>query len=118
MISNDLINTIIQHNSIIGLASNRLFDIFYDNKTFRAIYPEQEFSHAHMGRLYGASSHCHHLKSLSDQLSNVRALVSNERRVLQLISDLKDAYVIVGSQIRHNNSLPLFYKAQSMSILK
>jgi hypothetical protein len=53
-----------------------------------------------------------------DQLSNVGALVSNERLVLQLISGLTDAYATVGSQIRHGDTLPPFYKARSMIILE
>jgi len=65
-----------------------------------------------------ASTYCQHLKSLSDQLSNVGAPVSNERLVLQLISSLTDAYATVDSRIRHGDSLPPFYKARSMIILE
>ena len=65
-----------------------------------------------------ASTYCQHLKSLSDQLSNVGAPVFNERLVLQLISGLTDAHATVGSQIRHGDSLPSFYKARSMIILE
>jgi hypothetical protein len=54
-----------------------------------------------------SSLYCQHLKSVSDQLSNVGAPVSNERLVLQLISGLTDAYATLGSQIRHGDSLPL-----------
>jgi len=65
-----------------------------------------------------ASSYCQHLKSLSDQLSNVGSPVTNERLVLQLVSGLTDAYASVGSQICHGDSLPPFYKAQSMLVLE
>jgi hypothetical protein len=65
-----------------------------------------------------ASSYCQHLKSLSDQLSNVGSPVTNERLVLQLVSGLTDAYASVGSQIRHGDSLPPFYKARSMLVLE
>jgi len=112
-ISNDLLNTIIEHDSRAELAWNRLFDIFYDNKNSRALYLEQEFSRTHMEQFYDASSYRQHLKSLSDQLSNVGAPVSNERLVLQLISGLTDAYATVGSQIRHSDTLPPFYKAHA-----
>ncbi|GAU34372.1 hypothetical protein TSUD_217120 [Trifolium subterraneum] len=117
-ISDDLLNTIIERDSTAELAWNRLFDIFYDNKNSRALYLEQEFSRVHMEKFPDASSYCQHLKSLSDQLSNVGAPVSDERLVLQLISGLTDAYATVGSQIRHGNSLALFYKARSMIILE
>jgi hypothetical protein len=65
-----------------------------------------------------ASSYCQHLKSLSDQLSNVGSPVTNERLVLQLVSGLTNAYASVGSQIRHGDSLPPFYKARSMLVLE
>lgn len=71
---------------------------------------------------YGTIFGCLFLLSASqippDQLSIVRAHVSNERLVLQLISGLIDAYVVVGSQIRHSDSLPPFYKASSKIILE
>lgn len=117
-ISNDLLNTIIERDSTAELAWNRLFDIFYDNKNSRALYLEQEFSRVTMEQFPDASSYCQHLKSLSDQLSNVGAPVSNERLVLQLVSGLTDAYATVGSQIRHGDSLPPFYKARSMLVLE
>jgi len=61
-----------------------------------------------------ASSYYHHLKSLYDQLSNVRALVSNERLILQLTSGLNDAYDTLGSQIHHNGTLPSFHKLSTL----
>ncbi|XP_039689004.1 uncharacterized protein [Medicago truncatula] len=71
-----------------------------------------------MEQFSDASSYCQHIKSLSDQLSNVGAPVSNERMVLQLIYGLSDAYATVGSQIRHSEILPPFYKARSMVVLE
>jgi hypothetical protein len=117
-ISEDLLNTIIEHDSTAETAWNRLFNIFYDNKNSRALYLEQEFSQTRMEQFSDASSYCQHLKSLSDQLANVGTPISNERLVLQLISGLTDAYATVGSQIRHADTLPQFYKARSMLILE
>jgi len=116
--SDDLLHTIIERDSTTENAWNRLFNIFYDNKNSRAIYLGQEFSNVHMEQFPDASTYCQHLKSLSDQFSNVGALVSNERLVLQLISGLTNVYATVGSQIRHGDSLPPFYKARSMIILE
>ncbi|MCI87944.1 retrovirus-related Pol polyprotein from transposon TNT 1-94, partial [Trifolium medium] len=59
-----------------------------------------------MEQFSDASSYYQHIKSLSNQLSNVGAPVSNERMVLQLVSSLSDAYATVGSQIRHSEILP------------
>ncbi|XP_058785050.1 uncharacterized protein LOC131659958 [Vicia villosa] len=71
-----------------------------------------------MEQFFDAASYYQHIKSLSDQLSNVDAPVSNERMVLQLVSGLSDDYAIVGSQIRHSNILPPFYKSRSMVVLE
>lgn len=71
-----------------------------------------------MEQLSDASSYCQHLKSLSDQLVKVGAPVSNEYLVLQPISVLIDAYVVVWSHICHANSLSCFYKAFSMIIFE
>ncbi|KAJ9543557.1 hypothetical protein OSB04_023264 [Centaurea solstitialis] len=75
-ISEDLLNTILERDSSAELAWNRLRDIFSDNKNSRALYLEQEFSKVQMAHFADASSYCQHLKSLSDQLSNVGAPVS------------------------------------------
>ena len=109
-ISDDLLHTIIERDSTVEQAWNQLFNIFYDNKNSRALYLEQEFSNVRMEQFLDASTYYQHLKSLSDQLSNVGAPVSNERLVLQLNYGLTDAYATVGSQIRHGESLPPFYK--------
>nr|TKR99372.1 Retrovirus-related Pol polyprotein from transposon TNT 1-94 [Populus alba] len=113
-ISEDLLNTILERDSTAALAWNRLRDIFSDNKNSRALYLEQEFSKVQMEHFADASSYYQHLKSLSDQLSNVGSPVTNERLVLQLVSGLTDAYASIGSQIHHGDSLPPFYKARSM----
>nr|GLL35266.1 hypothetical protein D5086_0000195000 [Ipomoea trifida] len=117
-ISEDLLNTILERDSTSELAWSRLEDIFSDNKNSRALYLEQEFSAVRMEQFTDVSSYCQHLKTLADQLSNVGAPVSNNRLVLQLVSGLTDAYATVGSQIRHEDPLPLFYKARSMIILE
>jgi hypothetical protein len=104
----DFLNTIIERNYTTKLAWDRLFEIFFDNKNSRALYLEQEFSRVTMEQFPDASSYCQHIKSLSDQLSNVGAPVSNERMVLQFVYGLSDAYAIVGSQLRHSDTLPPF----------
>ncbi|GAU42814.1 hypothetical protein TSUD_288420 [Trifolium subterraneum] len=103
-ISTDLLHTIIEPNSATQLAWDRLFDIFFDNKYSRAIYLEQEFSNVRMEQFTDAASYCQHIKSLSNQFSNVGAPVSYERMVLQLVSGLSDAYANVDSQKSAINS--------------
>ena len=117
-ISTDLLHTIIERNSTAKSAWERLFNILFNNKNSRALYLEQEFSRVTMDQFSDASSYCQQIKSLSDQLSNVGAPVSNERMVLQLVYGLSDAYAAVGSQIRHYETLPPFYKARSMVVLE
>lgn len=65
-----------------------------------------------------ASAYCQRLKTLSDQLKNVGAPVSNQRLVLQLVSRLTDAYKGVGTLIRQSNPLPQFYQTCSMLTLE
>jgi len=72
----------IERDSTAQKAWDRLFNIFFDNKNSRALYLEQEFSPVTMKQFTDASSYCQHIKSLSDQLSNVGAPISNERMVL------------------------------------
>lgn len=117
-ISNDLLNTIMEQDTIVAIAWTRLRDIFYDNKNSQILYLEQEFSIVHMENFFDASSYCRQLKSLNDQLSNVDAPISNERLVLQLVEGLTDAYTNVDTQIYHGDTLPLFYKARSMLVLE
>lgn len=57
-----------------------------------------------------AFTYYQHLKSLSDQLSNVGAFMLNERLAVQLIYGLINAYITFESYIRHKYSLPLFTK--------
>lgn len=82
IISDDLLHTIIEHDSTAKNVWNRLFNIFYDIKNSRALYLEQEFSNVQMEQFPDASTYCQHIKSLSDHISNVVAHVSNERIVL------------------------------------
>ncbi|GAU13170.1 hypothetical protein TSUD_179130 [Trifolium subterraneum] len=84
----------------------------------KTIIEKQEFSKVSMEQFSDASSYCQHIKSLSDQLSNVGAPVSDQPMVLQLVSGLSDAYSHVAAQIRHSETLPLFYKARSMVLLE
>nr|GMC60781.1 Retrovirus-related Pol polyprotein from transposon TNT 1-94 [Ipomoea batatas] len=79
-ISEDLLHTIIERDSTAEIAWNRLEDIFSDNKNSRALYLEQEFSAVRMEQFPDVSSYCQHLKTLADQLSNVGAPVSNNRK--------------------------------------
>jgi len=74
-ISTDLLHTIIERNSTTKLDWDRLFDILFDNKDSCALYLEQEFSRETIEQLPDASSYCQHVKSLSNQLSNVGAPV-------------------------------------------
>ncbi|XP_004248604.1 uncharacterized protein [Solanum lycopersicum] len=99
-------------------AWDRLRDIFQDNQHSRALSLEQEFSTTSMENSPNASSYCQHLKSLADELKNVRALVSDSRMVLHLTGGLTRAYRGAGTLIHQSNMLPPFYKARSTHVLK
>lgn len=55
---------------------------------------------------------------LLDQLANVRASVTNNGLVLQIISGLNEGYDNVASCIQQSNPFPPFYKALSRLILE
>ncbi|XP_048503033.1 uncharacterized protein LOC125498792 [Beta vulgaris subsp. vulgaris] len=65
-----------------------------------------------------ASAYCQQLKTLSDQLKNVGAPVSNNRLVLQMVSGLTESYNQVATLIRQSDPLPPFYQARSMLTLE
>ncbi|WVZ04588.1 hypothetical protein V8G54_017934 [Vigna mungo] len=54
------------------------------------------------------SAYCNHLKSLVDQLSNVGALVSDQRLVLHLLVGLTEAYVGLVTVMQQKDELPSF----------
>ena len=117
-ISTDLLHTILEPDATAMDAWNRLRDIFQDNKNSRAVALEKEFSHLSMEDFSTVSAYCQRIKELSDQLKNVGSPMSNDRLVLQLVSDLTPAYSTVGTLIRQTSPLPLFYQARSMLILE
>ncbi|XP_048492998.1 uncharacterized protein LOC125493575 [Beta vulgaris subsp. vulgaris] len=99
-------------------AWNRLRDIFKDNKNSRAVTLEQEFSNTHMENFPNGSAYYQHLKTLSDQLKNVGAPVSNNRLVLKMVSGRTESYNQVATLIRQSDPLPPFYQARSMLTLQ
>ncbi|XP_021743986.1 keratin, type I cytoskeletal 9-like [Chenopodium quinoa] len=99
-------------------ASDRLKEIFQDNKKSHVVTLEHEFSNTQMEDFPNASAYCQRLKSLSDQLKNVRAPIDNNRLVLQLVSGLTEAYSGVATLIRKRNPLPQFYQARLMLTLE
>ncbi|XP_074313420.1 uncharacterized protein LOC141648591 [Silene latifolia] len=117
-VSTDLLETIVEQETTAKECWDRIRDIFQDNQHSRAVTLEQEFSHTAMADFPNASAYCQRLKTLSDQLKNVGAPVSNSRLVLQMVSGLTEAYQSVGSIIRQANPLPHFYRARSMITLE
>ncbi|XP_074310095.1 uncharacterized protein LOC141642562 [Silene latifolia] len=117
-VSTDLLETIVEPDSTAMECWKWIEDIFQDNQHSRAVTLEQEFSSTSMGDFASVSAYCQRLKSLSDQLKNVGAPVSNNRLVLQLVSGLSSVYQNVGTIIRQKEPLPQFYRARSMLTLE
>ncbi|XP_074298682.1 uncharacterized protein LOC141629604 [Silene latifolia] len=105
-VSTELLETIVESDSTAMECWRRIEDIFQDNQHSRAVTLEQEFSATSMADLASISAYCQRLKSLSDQLKNVGAPVTNNRLVLQLVSGLTSAYQNVGTIIRQKEPLP------------
>ncbi|KAL3622624.1 hypothetical protein CASFOL_034035 [Castilleja foliolosa] len=114
-ISNDLLHTIIKPDSTAAQAWNALANIFQDNKTSRAVYLEHSFANTKLDNFANVSSYSQALKSLSDQLSNVGAPISNERLVLQLISGLNEQFDGVAMLLQQTTPLPEFYEKTAKS---
>ncbi|XP_074315078.1 uncharacterized protein LOC141651258 [Silene latifolia] len=117
-VTTELLKIIVEANSTAMEAWTCLADLFQDNQNSRAVTLEQEFSHIEMADFSSVSAYCQRLKSLADQLKNVGSPVSQNRLVLQLISELSPAYHGVGTIIRQSNPLPTFFKARSMLALE
>ncbi|KAJ8773728.1 hypothetical protein K2173_006378 [Erythroxylum novogranatense] len=77
-----------------------------DNKNSCAVYLENQFSHVLLDDFSNIS------------LSNVDALVSNQRLVLQLIAELNENYDGVATFIQQSDPLPPFYEACSRLIFE
>ncbi|XP_012065923.2 uncharacterized protein LOC105629019 [Jatropha curcas] len=118
MISNDLLNTILELDITAHQAWECLKNIFQDKKNFRAIDLENQFTYVHLDDFSNVSAYCQELKMLVDQLSDVGASVSNERLVLQLIAGLNENYDGAATFIQQSDPLPPFYEASSRLILE
>ncbi|XP_074266275.1 uncharacterized protein LOC141588748 [Silene latifolia] len=117
-VSTELLETIVESESTSMECWTRVQRIFQDNQYSRAVTLEQEFSGTSMADFASVSAYCQRLRALADQLKNVGSPVTNNRHVLQLVSDLTSAYQGVGTVIRQANPLPEFYRAHSMLILE
>ncbi|KAE8713005.1 flocculation protein FLO11-like [Hibiscus syriacus] len=117
-ISTDLLNTVIEADVSAMTLWNRLRDLFQDNENSRAVSLEHEFNNTYLKDFSSISAYCQHLKTLSDQLKNVGAPVSNNRLVLRMVGGLTPAYKGVASVIRHKKVLPPFYEVRSMLALE
>ncbi|KAJ0954910.1 putative RNA-directed DNA polymerase [Helianthus annuus] len=115
-ISNDLLHTIIDKTSTAHDAWVAIENLFHDNKASRAIYLMQKFANTRLDGFPNISAYCQALKTLSDQLANVDAAVTDERLVLQLIAGLNDQYEGIGTIITQQRPLPSFYNARSQLI--
>ncbi|KAJ9537849.1 hypothetical protein OSB04_030582 [Centaurea solstitialis] len=117
-ISKDLLITILKPNSTAAQAWKALENIFIDSKPSRALYLENKFNNVRLESFSNVSTYCQELKTLSDQLTNVDAPVSNDRLVLQLINGLGDKYESLATLLQQSTPLPDFYTARSKLILE
>ncbi|XP_027337085.1 uncharacterized protein LOC113850733 [Abrus precatorius] len=117
-ISTDLLNIIIEEDASALTLWNRLRDLFQDNQNSRAIALKQEFNNTYLKDFSSVLAYCQHLKTISDQLQNIGAPVSNNRLVLCMVRGLTPAFKGVASVIRHKKILPLSYEARSMLVLE
>lgn len=117
-ISHDFLHTILQPEATAQEAWENLANIFQDNKNFRALYLEHQFTNLKLDNFTNVSAYCQELKNIVDQLLNVGSPVSEHRLVVQLISGLNSNYDNVAMIIQQSNPLPPFYEARSKLILE
>lgn len=109
IISHYILHTILDPSTMVMEISNRLCDIFKDNKHSRAVTLEYNFIHVNMKYFPSVSAYCQHLKSFTDKLKNVSFPLDNNRLVLQLVSCLIEPYKGVDTLICQRDTLPQFY---------
>ncbi|KAI3679135.1 hypothetical protein L2E82_51652 [Cichorium intybus] len=116
-ISTDLLNTIIKPNVTAEDAWTSLSNLFRDNRATRAICLQNQFSNTKLSSFSNMAAYCKEIKILSDKLSNVDALVTEQQLVLQLIAGLNDQYEGVGLLIQQTTPLPDFSFSEARSRL-
>ncbi|XP_076923753.1 uncharacterized protein LOC143585986 [Bidens hawaiensis] len=111
-LSDDLLVRVLDSESTAFEAWNRVQGIFLNNKGARAAALEHEFTNLSLKAMSSLEAYCQCLKELADQLADVDSLVSEQRRVLQLVRGLPPEHDTVASFL--NQSLPSWENACSM----
>lgn len=93
-------------------------NLFQDNQNACVVTLEQEFSIVYMKTFPNVFAYYQCLKTLSDQLCGISALVNNHSMLLRFISDVIGTYQGVSTLIRQSNLLPFFNQAISLLTLE
>ncbi|XP_071719468.1 uncharacterized protein [Rutidosis leptorrhynchoides] len=117
-ISKDLLNTILETDTIAKKAWDHLKSIFHDNQHSRAIALEHQFTNIKLDNFPNVFAYCQEVKMLADQMTNVGLTVTEQRMVLQMVAGLGDNYETIGTYISQSDPLPKFYEARSRLILE
>ncbi|KAI3694502.1 hypothetical protein L1987_77468 [Smallanthus sonchifolius] len=117
-ISNDLLHTVLKPGATAAQAWQALESIFIDNRSSQALYLENRFSNIKLDSFPNVSAYCQELKTISDQLSNVEAPITNQRLVLQLIAGLNDQFEGIAMLLQQTTPLPDFYNTRSKLVLE
>ncbi|KAL2939124.1 Protein disulfide isomerase-like 5-3, partial [Bienertia sinuspersici] len=93
---------------------NRLENFFHNNKSFRALNLDSQFTNTKLEQFDGIKPYCTHLKTLADSLKNVGDKVSDNSTALQLLKGLSNKYKSFRISVRHLKTLPSFDELRSM----
>ncbi|XP_071719488.1 uncharacterized protein [Rutidosis leptorrhynchoides] len=110
-ISKDLLNTILETDSIAKKTWDPLKIIFHNNQGSRAVALEQKFTNIKLANFPNVSAYFQELKMLSNQMKNVGLHVTDQRMVLQMVAGLCDNYETIISQAE---KLPKFYEVMKL----
>ncbi|XP_062093757.1 uncharacterized protein LOC133799774 [Humulus lupulus] len=81
-------------------------DLFHDNKNSRALFLNKEFTNTSLADFSTTNAYCNLLKSLADQLANVRALVNDQGMVLKILEGLTEQYSNFFTVMQNKKTLP------------
>ncbi|PNX85399.1 hypothetical protein L195_g011511, partial [Trifolium pratense] len=112
-VSTDILQSVLVADDSAEACWKRIAAMFNDNKHARAVQLENQFANTNLEDFPSTKAYCDRLKTLSDQLANVDASVSNTRLVLKMISGLTEAYSGFVTYIQQHDPLPLFPAARS-----
>ncbi|XP_062075499.1 uncharacterized protein LOC133779563 [Humulus lupulus] len=114
----DILTSILIDDDSAEHAWHSVADLFHDNKNSRALYLNKAFTNTSLADFSTTNAYCNRLKSLADQLANVRAPVNDQSMILRMLQGLTEQYSNFVTVMQNKKSLPSFAIARSKLALE